>query len=109
MVSISGTFPARTCRSGSAIVMATPRAKLTDRISHSLRDFVSLAPHVVADAAHGHLRAERKESHSQDQHGGGQHKGQDKSCIHGNQEEADRKHDQTDRKNGSTGFSQLFQ
>ena len=74
-----------------------------------LAGFRQLGSHVVADAAHGHLRAERKESHSQDQHGGGQHKGQDESCIHGNQEEADRKHDQTDRKNGSTGFSQLFQ
>ncbi len=44
VVSISGTLPASTCRSGSATVMATPRTKLTDRISGRLRDFVSFAP-----------------------------------------------------------------
>jgi len=44
VVSISGTLPASTCKSGSATVMATPRAKLTVRMSGSLRDFVSLEP-----------------------------------------------------------------
>ena len=44
VVSISGTLPASTCKSGSATVMATPSKKLTTRISHSLRDLVSLAP-----------------------------------------------------------------
>ena len=42
--SISGTLAARTCRSGSATVMATPSAKLTNRMSGSLRDLVSLEP-----------------------------------------------------------------
>ena len=42
--SMSGTLAARTCRSGSATVMATPRPKLTIRISQSLRDLVSFAP-----------------------------------------------------------------
>ena len=44
VLSISGTLPASTCRSGSATVMATPSRKLTTKISHSLRDLVSLAP-----------------------------------------------------------------
>ena len=44
VVSISGTLPASTCKSGSATVMATPRIKLTNRMSGSLRDFVSFAP-----------------------------------------------------------------
>ena len=44
VLSISGTLAASTCRSGSATVMATPSRKLTTRISHSLRDLVSLAP-----------------------------------------------------------------
>ena len=44
VLSISGTLAASTCRSGSATVMATPSKKLTTRISHSLRDLVSLAP-----------------------------------------------------------------
>ena len=44
LVSISGTLPASTCKSGSATVMATPRAKLTNRMSGRLRDFVSFAP-----------------------------------------------------------------
>ena len=42
--SMSGTLPASTCRSGSATVMATPRMKLTNRMSGRLRDFVSLEP-----------------------------------------------------------------
>ena len=44
VLSISGTLAASTCRSGSATVMATPSKKLTTKISHSLRDLVSLAP-----------------------------------------------------------------
>ena len=44
VLSISGTLAASTCRSGSATVMATPSRKLTTKISHSLRDLVSLAP-----------------------------------------------------------------
>ena len=44
VLSISGTLAASTCRSGSATVMATPSKKLTNKISHSLRDLVSLAP-----------------------------------------------------------------
>ena len=44
VLSISGTLAASTCKSGSATVMATPKRKLTIRISPSLRDFVSFAP-----------------------------------------------------------------
>ena len=44
VVSMCGTFPASTSRSGSAMVMITPRIKLSARISHSLRDLVMRAP-----------------------------------------------------------------
>lgn len=41
---ILGTWFARTCRSGSEIVIRTPSKKLTKTIIHSLRDLVMHAP-----------------------------------------------------------------
>ena len=43
-LSISGALAARTCKSGSATVIAIPRIKLKESISQSLRDFVIFAP-----------------------------------------------------------------
>jgi hypothetical protein len=42
--SIWDTFPDRTCRSGSAIVIMTPIRKLTARMIAIFRDFVSVLP-----------------------------------------------------------------
>ena len=44
VLSIAGTFVASTCKSGSAIVMATPSRKLTARMNQSFLDFVIFAP-----------------------------------------------------------------
>ena len=44
VLSIAGTFVASTCKSGSAIVMATPRRKLTPSTNQSFCDFVIFAP-----------------------------------------------------------------
>ncbi len=43
-VFMCGTLEARTCRSGSATVIATPRMKLSARMSQSLRVLVMRAP-----------------------------------------------------------------
>ena len=44
VVSMCGTLPASTVRSGSATVMATPRTKLSERMSGRLRVLVIFAP-----------------------------------------------------------------
>ena len=44
VLSMPGTFWARTCRSGSAMVMTTPRTKASTRMSHRRRDLVIFAP-----------------------------------------------------------------
>ena len=50
VVSISGTLPASTCKSGSATVMATPSGEAHRQDQPQLARFRQLGAHVVADA-----------------------------------------------------------
>ena len=73
-----------------------------------LARFRQLGAHVVADAAHRHVRAQREEPHTEDQHGCGDHERKHQSRIYRHEHKADRHNDQADGQDGGGGFFQLF-
>ena len=73
-----------------------------------LARFRQLGAHVVADAAHRHVRAQREEPHAENQHGRGDHEREHQSRVYRHEHKADRHNDQADGQDGGGGFFQLF-
>ena len=69
-----------------------------------LARFGQLGADVIADLAHGHLRAQRKQAHAEDQQRRRQDEGKHQARIDRHEHKADGQHDQADRQHGGRGL-----
>lgn len=99
---------ARTCRSGSATVMAKPEQKAdTENQRHILCSGQRRAD-LAADGRHGLLCAEGKQPHSHDQHHRAYQKAQQQIGAHRRDHETQQKHYDRDGQHRQRGFNDFL-